>query len=260
MSTVAHLLSDTSITIFMPGQGPVSTTSANPNWDEILDAVADEDWELAAELCAPIKTVTKYFGATKQFKIEDEVLFYKDQPLHNSLADRIVKMAAKNMPVMPLVNFLENMMLNPSSRAVNELYDFLQIGNLPITSDGHFLAYKRVRDDYKDVYSGSVDNRVGSIVSMPRNNVDDDSQRTCSAGLHFASTEYLRHFSGNRLMVLKINPRDVVSIPYDYNNSKGRCCRYQVVDELDPQFVYKNAWEDDVVIDDYEDDSEDFTY
>ena len=33
-------------------------------------------------------------------------------------------------------------------------------------------------------------------------------------------------------MVLKINPRDVVSIPNDYNNQKGRCCRYEVIDEV----------------------------
>ena len=30
-------------------------------------------------------------------------------------------------------------------------------------------------------------------------------------------------------MVVKINPRDVVSIPEDYDNAKGRCCRYEVV-------------------------------
>ena len=33
-------------------------------------------------------------------------------------------------------------------------------------------------------------------------------------------------------MILKINPRDVVSIPADYGDTKGRCCRYQVIGEL----------------------------
>jgi hypothetical protein len=32
-------------------------------------------------------------------------------------------------------------------------------------------------------------------------------------------------------MIVKINPADVVAIPTDYNNQKGRCCRYEVVDE-----------------------------
>ena len=41
-----------------------------------------------------------------------------------------------------------------------------------------------------------------------------------------------RSFSGERVMILKINPRDVVSIPTDYNDSTGRCCRYEVIGEV----------------------------
>ena len=32
-------------------------------------------------------------------------------------------------------------------------------------------------------------------------------------------------------MIVKINPKDVVAIPSDYNNTKGRTCRYEVVGE-----------------------------
>jgi hypothetical protein len=94
------------------------------------------------------------------------------------------------------------------------------------------LAYKKVSEDYKDVYSGTFDNSVGKVCEMERNQVDDDKDRTCSVGLHFCSQEYLNHFGGERTMILKINPRDVVSIPSDYHNSKGRCSRYEVIGEL----------------------------
>ena len=70
---------------------------------------------------------------------------------------------------------------------------------------------------------------------MPRNFVNDNKEETCSTGLHFCSREYAEGFfgnSGDRMMVIKINPRDVVSIPVDYNNTKGRCSRYEVVGEL----------------------------
>lgn len=83
-----------------------------------------------------------------------------------------------------------------------------------------------------------MDNSVGKVLEMPRNMVDEDKNRTCSAGLHFCSYDYLAHFGGERIMVLKINPKDVVAIPADYNNSKGRTCRYEVVDEL-PVNEYK---------------------
>ena len=32
-------------------------------------------------------------------------------------------------------------------------------------------------------------------------------------------------------MILKINPANVVAIPADYNNTKGRCCEYEVAGE-----------------------------
>jgi hypothetical protein len=138
-------------------------------------------------------------------------------------------------PIEPMVNFMENLMLNPSKRAVTELYGFLEKGNLPITPDGHFLAYKKVKQDYTDCYTGTMDNSVGQVVEMERNSVDDDQNRTCSTGLHFCSREYLNHFGGERVMILKINPRDVVSIPNDYNDTKGRACRYEVIDEIDKE-------------------------
>lgn len=157
--------------------------------------------------------------------------------MSNLLVDRYFELMSYGMDLTPLKNFIKNLAENPLKRAVDELYGFISACKLPITEDGHFLAYKRVRYDYMDVYTGTMDNSVGKIVSMPRNMVDDDKKRTCSYGLHFCSYEYLKHYGGERIMVLKINPRDVVSIPVDYKNSKGRCCRYEVISELD---VYNN--------------------
>lgn len=56
-------------------------------------------------------------------------------------------------------------------------------------------------------------------------------------------------------MVLKINPQDVVSIPTDYNNTKGRCCKYTVVGELEQAPEEKNAWGRSLVTD-YEEEHE----
>jgi hypothetical protein len=80
-----------------------------------------------------------------------------------------------------------------------------------------------------------MDNSVGKIVEMERNEVDDNKDQTCSTGLHFCSQDYLPHFGNgydSRVVILKINPADVVSIPSDYNNAKGRACRYEVVGEI----------------------------
>jgi hypothetical protein len=36
-------------------------------------------------------------------------------------------------------------------------------------------------------------------------------------------------------MILQINPKDVVSIPNDYNRAKGRCSEYLVIGEVEMQ-------------------------
>jgi acyl carrier protein len=72
---------------------------------------------------------------------------------------------------------------------------------------------------------------------MPREDVEDNPERTCSAGLHVCSMEYLNHAyisdSQYRTIACKVNPVDVVSVPTDYNRSKMRVCRYEVIGDVD---------------------------
>lgn len=198
-------------------------------YEKLLTAIKNEDWKTVENVIDPKAVFVEY--GEGNISIKGDKLYWKDRELPNALARRVVKMYQEGFPVKPMVLFIENLMKNPSNRAVNELYTFLENNNLPITEHGCFLAYKKVRDDYTDVHSGKIDNSVGQTVVMERNSVDDDKERTCSYGLHFCSKEYLNSFGGNRIMILKINPRDVVSIPVDYGFSKGRCCRYTVIAE-----------------------------
>jgi hypothetical protein len=139
---------------------------------------------------------------------------------------------------------------NPSATAQRELLLFCEANDFVIHEDGDLLAYKAVRPDYKDKHSGRFDNSVGQVVEMPRDQVDDRREETCSFGLHFAAWNFASTFgtSADPVMVIKVNPRDVVSIPHDYNNQKGRCCRYEVIAErrkgvgpLPQQEVYTTA-------------------
>lgn len=211
---------------------PHTISSTHICYERIKAAIKADDWEAVKDIIDPKKTVINY-GAGN-VSIQGETLFWGERELHNTLTVRMIRMYQDGFPIEPLVHFMENLMLNPSKRAVDELYGFLEKGNLPITPDGHFLAYKKVRNDYKDIHSGTMDNSVGQTVEMERNAVDDDKDRTCSTGLHFCSLDYLEHFGDrdSRTMILKINPRDVVSIPSDYHSTKGRACRYEVIDEI----------------------------
>lgn len=171
---------------------------------------------------------------------DDEEIFCNGKRINLTLEKKLIEDIENGISVTNFYNFVVNLMQNESQDSIDELYLFMQFANMPLTEDGHFLAYKKIRDDYTDCWTGTIDNSIGEVVSMDRRRVDSNRKITCSDGLHFCSYKYLPEFrggSGYRVVILKINPKDVVSIPNDYNNTKGRCCKYQVVAE------YKN-WKD----------------
>ena len=120
---------------------------------------------------------------------------------------------------------------NPSRRAVDELYAFLEHKNMPLTPEGNFLAYKGVNSDFTDKYSGKFSNAVGEVLEMRRNGVCDDANVGCSSGFHAGSYEYAKGYAsgGGNLMVVEIDPSDVVSVPFDCDCQKLRTAKYKVV-------------------------------
>ena len=205
----------------------------NPNFLEIRSAIKEKDWEQVKQLCDLQSSVKNFVDGKCQVK--DGVLSYNGEELHSTLAERILDFMKEGLDVNPLIRFLENMMKNPSFRSRKELYDFLENENLPITDDGHFLAYKAVNIDYSDMWSGTIDNSIGNLVIMDRSRVDDDSDHGCSSGLHAGSLDYVDSYGGSRShhkIIVKINPEHVVSVPRE-DHRKLRCSEYEVVKQFD---------------------------
>lgn len=80
------------------------------------------------------------------------------------------------------------------------------------------------------VFNGYIPNFLGAIVEMPRDEVDPDGTVSCSVGLHVGTYAYASNYTGNNMLLVKVNPRDVVQVP-DHDFNKLRVCRYQVVAE-----------------------------
>jgi hypothetical protein len=225
------ILSGSELTLFVNGKSH-TVSNDHVNYTQIVNAIKDGRFDDIEDLVNVKKAVENYGGGL--VKIVDGVVHFNNEPMVNVMTDRLLDMMGQGFDINPLAKFIENLMQNPSRTAVNELYLFLESGKLPITPDGHFLAYKRVRDNFHDIYTGKFNHAPGSVLEMPRNSVDDKRDNTCSTGFHFCSIKYLPQFgggNGDRVVIVKINPKDVVSIPSDYNNTKGRTCRYEVVGE-----------------------------
>lgn len=203
---------------------------SNQFFNTVVQAIKGKDEETVIKYLlgyTPIQDVYAAEGHGEAVTIEYGVVKFAGMELNNALTQRMLRMLKEGFDIEPMRLFLENLMLNPSLTAVEELYLFLEANQLSLTTDGHFLAYKSVNADFTSIHDGKTGNDIGVPVKMPRNMVDDNRNKTCSKGLHFASLDYCKnHFQGDQIIALKINPKDVVSIPSDYNNQKGRACEY----------------------------------
>jgi hypothetical protein len=229
-----------SVTLYMKNEC-LTVAPDHPNYTKIIDAIKASEFDKIENLVNIAKAVVQY--AKGQISIQDGQIFYGTFALHNTLTNRILAMMNEGFKFDHMVKFLENLMENPSHRAVNETYTFLENYGLPITDDGCFLAYKAVRGDYKDIYSGKMENLIGATLSIPRNMVDETYERDCSTGLHVGALDYVvqyGHFvkgeqvpeGGNRLLIVKVNPKDVVSVPRYESHPKMRVSQYTVVSEI----------------------------
>lgn len=250
-----YILRDDSLTVYTQGQA-ITVPTTHPNYAVILDIIINGGpVDEVISLADTVKAISDYCG--DDIQIINERFYYHGEEIHNSLTKKIFRMMDEGWNIQPLLNFFIRLKKNPSITAQTELFDFLEAGDLPITEDGCFLAYKSVRMNYTDIHSGKIDNSVGKVITMPRNNVCADRTITCSTGLHFAQKSYAVSFGGSnsRLMIMKIDPADVVSIPIDYNNKKGRCCKYEVFDEIttydciDESAVYRKSKDQEIVPD-----------
>ena len=225
MTHIPYVVADGTITLYLDGT-PSSVETDHPFYARIVQAINDKDRDLLVELIEnPTGGVAEY--------VDGEILF-GGEVLHNVLTERIMEQVSIGLSPDPMLRFLENLMKNPSKQSREELYEFLAHSYLPITEDGHFLGYKAVRSNYKDIHSGIYDNSVGKVIEMPRGDVDDDRHNHCSAGFHVGTMDYVANFGtgDSKFLLVKVDPKDAVSVPADHGAMKLRCCRYEVVQEI----------------------------
>ena len=263
MKTPAFILTENSLTVSVEGK-TYTINPGHPSWKQAIESLKRKDYQALKALVSVQKAFCSFTG--DKVKIVDNQVFFNGEPINSYLSEKILSFMEKGLPHESLIKFLERLMANPSRRAVTELYSFLRHKSLPITDDGTFLAYKSVRSDYTDHHTGNFNNSIGNILQMSRNNVCDDHSQGCSIGFHAGSLEYASSFGGadSVLLIVEIDPADVVSVPSDCECQKLRTCKYKVVAKYDgplPEHYTKDAQSaydpqddsDDKKYDDYSD-------
>lgn len=242
---VPFTLSAESISFFANGRMyNVSVREDKALYRDVLSLVENDD-HTVDNMVALVDKVTRVEEACEGLvSITKGVVYFDGEAVYNTLAAKLLALVEQGVSAKPWMRFMNNVMDNPSYKSRKALYDFLDHFDTPITEDGHFLAFKRVGPDFKDIYTGTMDNSPGTVVTMPREKVDDDSNVTCSAGLHACASNYLTDSGygntyGAKVVVVKINPRDVVAVPHDYKYSKMRVCRYEVLSEAEEDTMHR---------------------
>lgn len=170
-------------------------------------------------------------------------------PVHSTIGQHIVdRINAREESWDRLVRFLVKVSENPSKRSQEAVYEWIQRHGIQITEDGDFVGYKGVRPDGRSLTAGpnnfidgalfgeagkdyNVPHEVGTVISKRRGDVDDNADLACSTGLHVGTYSYGSTFGGpqNRLLTVKVNPANVVSVPSDDSTYKIRVCEYEVI-------------------------------
>lgn len=170
------------------------------------------------------------------FNFEQGLATFEGIKLPTVLRNRVLEIVSRGYDIEPVLNFLYRLIQNPSDHSIVELMDFLTNKSLPLTDNGYFLGFKGVRNDYLDAYTGTIDNSVGQSPRVPADQVDPCRHRECSYGLHVGDITYASNHS-DRLMLVKVDAKDVVTVPTDHNFKKLRCMGYEVIAEV-PKFSF----------------------
>lgn len=224
--------------------GAVHAVKADdPRFIDVRAAIKKNDKEMLLSALNPVvvssnKPVVTHAPVVKSNGIvvaKDGQVFFNGQVLHNKIVENIASLQAQGLPFDGMAKFLERLYNNTSNRVREQLFGFIENKyGFAVDEDGYLLAYKAVQNDWYDKHTGNTYcNTIGSVIEMDRGSVNDDPDDACGAGLHAGSLNYISGFgnSGDRIVIVRIDPADVVSIPKDCSCEKIRCCRYEVVAE-----------------------------
>jgi hypothetical protein len=206
--------------------------SGHPSYIKILDAVRNGRFVNIERLFELKKTIEKCFDVTVK---NGSQVFYKNKQLNNVLTDKILNAFRNNLPYKPYIKFLNNLMQNPSEYCREQLFSYVERYGLPIDSNGMTYAWKSVNSKMRDKYTNKISYAPGKTVEMKRENCNQNPQLGCEAGLHTGASSYVLEYgsdSTDRFVLIKFNPKDVISCPTDCQWQKLRVCRLKVVREV----------------------------
>ena len=245
---LSHIKSnDNRYTVILDGQ-PHLFDPSHHNYIGLVECVHAGDSDEFVTLLNEGSAIDDWSDGKFEFRQGTGHLYFEDEQIATDPTNRILECVKQGFPHQFMMNYLTNLYDNVSDRAVQESYKWSSHKGLPITEDGMMVGYKGVRTyrgagvngkngeikdgDLVDIYTGkSFRNNVGDKCGMKRRQVCDDHTQGCSSGLHVGTYDYACDWAGGggTVVLVKFNPKDIVSVPSDCDCQKLRVSEYEVI-------------------------------
>jgi hypothetical protein len=238
-----------SITAVVDGQ-VYQADDTHPGFNAIVEAIQNNA-DVNADLFSPPRAVHKALSSvTDRISFDGLNLYFDGDKVDNSISRALVRGLQNGEDVTPIALFMERLAQNPNRHSRTQTFDWLMAqeeeGGFTIDRDGFLIGYKGVArdgDKYSSIstgtafvdgveHKGSIPNAVGSVVHMPRSKVQHDPSNGCSVGLHVGTWSYASQWARGAVLKVRVNPRDIVSVPTDCSHQKMRVSKYSVLEVL----------------------------
>lgn len=151
--------------------------------DKVKAELINQNEEALLELLDEKLQVITFTNNRLSFK--DNIIYYDNEPLPNTLSDKIISLYREGFPFEPFIKFYERLKKTHSYRVLTQLLNYLEAGSWPILQDGRILAYKVVGlNSYKDRNFNEVEARKVQ-----------DRQRPSKVVYRYANSVSLQDFS-----------------------------------------------------------------
>lgn len=276
--------------ISVPTQrGPVMITKDHHSYPQIVEAFKNRDVDRVLELYQTKQAMEQYVSKTGNLYVQGNDIWVRipsrmqpgvmiTRKLNDDAASYLIRLMQEKLDVDYPAAVIERCYQAASDEFTAAAISFIFQNKfetpLSFLADGRVMGYKRVRDDFTDIFSGKLQyvplenkyphlaTKFTELVKQPGEIVYEYEDKLrfgdgCGGGLHVGNFEYVKSFYPESGVVISVifDPADVVGYS-SVSTSSGKLrvrkleCGFIIRDNalspvFDPNYVSPEEWDED---------------
>lgn len=222
---LAYNIGPKTVTVFFDGKAHTVEKTTY-----LAAALREKNWGEVKRLCSPARAIAGAGAASGLVAVTAAgVVTFKNRPLNNASAKRIVELMREGFPIESELRTLESLMRHDDPAVWEGFEDFIERWHVPRLETGQIVLVKGVRRTpnpnvfVSGHHTGGAKPftyEVGKIAELPWSEVDRNPANTCSKGLHACPLSQVRRYYGDAtrdaIIELHVWPEHFAALPTDY--------------------------------------------